>query len=1150
MTIRDLHRLRGTLVCMLFLALGSYAFGSAWTSSGPLYKTIKVVNVSPQHQNVIFAGAFGSGIFKSTDAGATWANYKAGMVNLYVRSLLVLSDLTIYAGTNDGISKTTDGGQNWVSVLTTPNSVRSVAIDPSTNSIYGASFGSGLYKSTNAGTTWSHITVNDPSTGQTLSHLWVVVNFGRDSLYVGGSILDIPQGFGGALFRTVDGGNSWFQMQYPVAIRSSIHSIALSPTAPKTAFILGTAVKGVYLSTDAGTTFSNIDGDGTAHPLPDLFINTVGFMNSMYYTGTDSLGQLYYRPVSDVSNGWTAGTGLPGNPSMINSVNFNQSNSNTMYAGTDGQGVYQSSNSGVSWQAMNSGMLGTAGRAIARMVNGTILLGTDFGDGMWKSTDSAKSWTRIDSLYTSDALTSFGLTSDPSILYVGSYGGGVHKSTDGGLVWRVTDSTSLNLQVRPIEVDPTNLNTVYAGTNDGAYKTTNGGSSWFHANTGMPANLAIRSMDLVNSNPNVIFAGSDLSYLYKSTNGGASWTNITSANGFLSQDVSIRSITVNQSFPNIVYVGADSGRIYKSVNNGSSWSLLFDLPTVSSVRKVLMHPSNNSILFAATFGGGVFVSIDSGSHWAPMNSGLSDQSIYTLEGDQNNPLNLYAGSSATGVFHSTYTLSEHPPVLEPIGNKFALTGKQMALTVSATDSDFTIPTLSAHNLPSGASFFDSANGNGVFSWIPAPSQIGNHSVTFVASDGVAADSETITITVIDSTGAVVVDVPVEVRWNMVSVPIIVNDYRRTTLFPTAITSAYAYNGGYVVRDTLQNGTGYWLKFPSNQTVSMGGGKITQDTITLRPGWNLIGASVSSSISLSRVHPVAPLMITSQFYGYASRTGYVVVDTLRPGKGYWVKVNQSGKVVLSSSPTQIAKAEEPSNTVRFPSISSSLIHMNKLTLTDGEGKYRELFFTGTSISIDPQQFEFPPVPPPGDFDVRFSTQSSLAVVSGHASPQMFPINISSGGKELLIQWNIVETDRSFDIEIIAAHGLSRKLHLQGEGSNVIHDEIVAAKLIAQTDGVRGVPSTIMLDQNYPNPFNPLTVVHYYLPRSARVELKIFNLLGQEIIQLVNGEEGAGDHAVRWEGTGVSNGIYFYQLKVFDSAHGRLEFQEVKKMILLK
>ncbi|MGH8003655.1 MAG: carboxypeptidase regulatory-like domain-containing protein, partial [Limisphaerales bacterium] len=94
-------------------------------------------------------------------------------------------------------------------------------------------------------------------------------------------------------------------------------------------------------------------------------------------------------------------------------------------------------------------------------------------------------------------------------------------------------------------------------------------------------------------------------------------------------------------------------------------------------------------------------------------------------------------------------LPNRPPVLTPIGNKTVLAGQQLAFNVSANDPDGIILSLSVTGIPSGATFTDSSNGRGRFSWTPTLVQVGIHSVTFIASDGSLADSETVTITVVD-----------------------------------------------------------------------------------------------------------------------------------------------------------------------------------------------------------------------------------------------------------------------------------------------------------------------------------------------------------------------------------------------------------------
>jgi len=88
----------------------------------------------------------------------------------------------------------------------------------------------------------------------------------------------------------------------------------------------------------------------------------------------------------------------------------------------------------------------------------------------------------------------------------------------------------------------------------------------------------------------------------------------------------------------------------------------------------------------------------------------------------------------------------------------------------------------------------------------------------------------------------------------------------------------------------------------------------------------------------------------------------------------------------------------------------------------------------------------------------------------------------------------------------------------------------------------------LDQNYPNPFNPVTKIKYEIPGQARndnalVTLKVYDILGREVATLVNEEKPAGEYEVEFNGSALTSGIYFYQLKAG-------EFSETKKMILLK
>jgi hypothetical protein len=116
-------------------------------------------------------------------------------------------------------------------------------------------------------------------------------------------------------------------------------------------------------------------------------------------------------------------------------------------------------------------------------------------------------------------------------------------------------------------------------------------------------------------------------------------------------------------------------------------------------------------------------------------------------------------------------------------------------------------------------------------------------------------------------------------------------------------------------------------------------------------------------------------------------------------------------------------------------------------------------------------------------------------------------------------------------LLAAKGYYEKLEIPSPDSSGV---------------ARIAPTT--LDQNYPNPFNLSTEVRFTLPDAAKVTLSIYNILGQKVTTLVDGEKTAGTHSVFWDGKDksgaeVASGIYFYRIKAGD-------FQEQKKMLLIK
>ncbi|MDI6767756.1 MAG: choice-of-anchor J domain-containing protein [Bacteroidota bacterium] len=143
-------------------------------------------------------------------------------------------------------------------------------------------------------------------------------------------------------------------------------------------------------------------------------------------------------------------------------------------------------------------------------------------------------------------------------------------------------------------------------------------------------------------------------------------------------------------------------------------------------------------------------------------------------------------------------------------------------------------------------------------------------------------------------GAVSISIAYDEGWNLISVPLIVDDYNKIILYPTAISEAFAYNGSYIITETLENGKGYWLKFGAAQNLELAGDSLASDTIDVAAGWNMIGA-LTSSVAVDSIIQVPADIVVSKFFMYDGT--YTNADTLSPGRGYWVKVKQNGKLIM-------------------------------------------------------------------------------------------------------------------------------------------------------------------------------------------------------------------------------------------------------------
>ena len=141
-------------------------------------------------------------------------------------------------------------------------------------------------------------------------------------------------------------------------------------------------------------------------------------------------------------------------------------------------------------------------------------------------------------------------------------------------------------------------------------------------------------------------------------------------------------------------------------------------------------------------------------------------------------------------------------------------------------------------------------------------------------------------------------VPYSTGWNLVGLPLEVENASYTFLFSESIEGTlYSFNGAYDPATNLINGEGYWLRFNEAGSTTISGTPINELTISLNEGWNLI-SGISTPLDITEIQDPDGIMISGTVYGFASGS-YSNEEIIEPGKGYWLRANSSGSIVLIS-----------------------------------------------------------------------------------------------------------------------------------------------------------------------------------------------------------------------------------------------------------
>jgi hypothetical protein len=171
---------------------------------------------------------------------------------------------------------------------------------------------------------------------------------------------------------------------------------------------------------------------------------------------------------------------------------------------------------------------------------------------------------------------------------------------------------------------------------------------------------------------------------------------------------------------------------------------------------------------------------------------------------------------------------------------------------------------------------------------------------------------------------------------------------------------------------------------------------------------------------------------------------------------------------------------------------------------------------------------------------FSTnQTYTAILTNDASTDSVLILIKNSQGVSVLSMGKSSPRRYF--YTIAAVGIENSTSAAKFLENVVFER-EGATGVAQ-DASLNIPSHFVLGQNYPNPFNPSTTISFSLPSNSFVSLKILDVLGREVSNLVSEELSAGAYSRRWNAEGLASGMYFYRLQAGS-------YIETKKLVLLR
>ena len=623
------------------------------------------VTFHPTNPSIMFVGAAGGGLWQTTNGGTSWTTNTDNLPVLACSDLAIdptntnimylatggANDLlSAYPVPSDGVYKTTDGGATWVPsglgfTLNQGRVVHKIVLDPTNSQIVFAATNIGIYRSINAGATWS--TVSSFNCWDLKFH---PVN--PTILYASGT----------AFYRSTNSGTTFSIVTSGIPTSGSNRmNIAVTPTNPSAVYVLASKSSdsqflGVYRSANDGVNFT------TASTTPNIIGNSCNGTSTGQGQGWYDLA-IAASPINpneivvggvnvwrsfDGGTNWTMiGCWNSPNPYIHADIHELQyTSTGTLYSANDG-GIF--SYNGSQWVDITAQRniaqiykIGLSGLTPNRWITGHQDNGTNIRTGVGSNYVASLS---------GDGMDCFIDRTNDQYMFGEQFNGSLNRSTNGGVSWTSITSgiTGAGGWVTPWKQDPVTANMLYAGFSQ-LFRSTNYGSNWTQVGTtgggGTIVEFAIAPSN--NQVIYVLYAGS----IRKTINGGTTWTNVT--NGVSGGQFTF--ITIDPTDPNTAWVtvsGYTAGsKVFQTMDGGATWmNISSNLPNLPANCSVYEPGSNDRIYIGMDVG--VYYKDNSSANWTLYNTSLPNAAIMDMEMSPAAPGKIYAATYGRGVYEAS-----------------------------------------------------------------------------------------------------------------------------------------------------------------------------------------------------------------------------------------------------------------------------------------------------------------------------------------------------------------------------------------------------------------------------------------------------------------------------------------------------------------